>query len=149
VPPRSKPLPKKTSTRFAGGYNPELDENPEFKPVMAKFFQLQIGILRWCEKLGYINIISELSKISTHLYLLHETPLKSVFHLFAYLSQHHNTRVVFDPTYPVVVMYAFIKTDWKSMYGDAKEFLPSDTPTLMGMSLTCACLLILIMLVSI
>jgi hypothetical protein len=33
-----------------------------------------------------------------------------------------------DPTYPAVDMGTFIKTDWKSMYGDAKEVTPSDAP---------------------
>jgi hypothetical protein len=33
---------------------------------------------------------------------------------------------VFDPTYPSVDMGTFIKTDWKSMYGDVKEMIPSD-----------------------
>jgi hypothetical protein len=42
--------------------------------------------------------------------------------------QHHNARAVFDPTYPAVDMGTFIKTDWKSMHGDAKEMIPSDAP---------------------
>jgi hypothetical protein len=46
----------------------------------------------------------------------------------AYLGLHHNARVVFDPTYPAVDMGTFIKTDWKSMYGDVKEMIPSDAP---------------------
>jgi hypothetical protein len=33
---------------------------------------------------------------------------------------------LFDPTYPSVDMGTFIKTDWKSMYGDVKEMIPSD-----------------------
>jgi hypothetical protein len=40
--------------------------------------------------------------------------------------EYHNARVVFDPTYPAVDMGNFIKTDWKSMYGDVKEMIPSD-----------------------
>jgi hypothetical protein len=39
---------------------------------------------------------------------------------------------VFDPTYPSVDMGAFIKTDWKSMYGDVKEMIPPDTPVPRG-----------------
>jgi hypothetical protein len=46
--------------------------------------------------------------------------------VFAYLGIHNNSRVVFDPTYPAVDMGTFIKTDWKSMYGDVKEMIPSD-----------------------
>jgi hypothetical protein len=33
---------------------------------------------------------------------------------------------VFDPTYPSVDMGNFIKTDWKSMYGDVKEIITSN-----------------------
>jgi hypothetical protein len=56
----------------------------------------------------------------------------AVFHIFAYLALHHNSRVMFDPTYPSVDMGAFIKTDWKSMYGDVKEMIPSDSPVPRG-----------------
>jgi hypothetical protein len=45
--------------------------------------------------------------------------------VFAYLGLHHNARVVFDPTYPSVDMGTFIKTDWRYMYGDVKEMIPS------------------------
>jgi hypothetical protein len=57
-----------------------------------------------------------------------EGHLEAVFHVFAYLGIHHNARVVFDPTFPAVEMGTFIKTDWKSMYGDVKEMTPSDAP---------------------
>jgi hypothetical protein len=46
--------------------------------------------------------------------------------VFAYFALHHNSRVVFDPTYPTGNMAAFIKTDWKSIYGDVKEMIPPD-----------------------
>jgi hypothetical protein len=46
--------------------------------------------------------------------------------VFAYLGLHHNTIFVFDTTYPYVDMGTFTKTDWKSMYGDVKEMIPSD-----------------------
>jgi hypothetical protein len=46
----------------------------------------------------------------------------------AYLGLNKNTRVVCDPTYPSVDMGTFIKTDWKSMYGDVKEIIPSYAP---------------------
>jgi hypothetical protein len=57
-----------------------------------------------------------------------ESHLDAVYHLFAYLSLHHNARVVCDPTYPDVDMRAFIKTDWKPMYGDVKEAITPNAP---------------------
>jgi hypothetical protein len=61
-----------------------------------------------------------------------EGHLDAVYHLFAYLAMHHNARVVFDPTYHDVDMRAFIKTDWKPMYGDVKEAIPTNAPVTRG-----------------
>jgi hypothetical protein len=66
--------------------------------------------------------------LSTYLCSPGEGHLEAVFHVFAYLGLHHNARVVFNPTYPDVYMGTFIKTDWKAMYGDVKEMIPSDAP---------------------
>jgi hypothetical protein len=58
--------------------------------------------------------------LSTYLCFPREGHLEAVFHVFEYLGLYHNAEVVFNPTYPSVEMGNFIKTDWKSMYGDVK-----------------------------
>jgi hypothetical protein len=58
--------------------------------------------------------------------MMREGHFEAVFHVFAYLGLHHNAMVVFEPTYPSVDMGTFINTEWKSMYGDVKEIIPSD-----------------------
>jgi hypothetical protein len=121
-------LLKKSYGAFVGGYKPELDEIPELDSIRANFYQSQIRILLWCVELVCIDIITELSMLSTHLCLQGEGHLEAVFHVFAYLGLHHDTRFVFDPTYPSVDMGTFIKTDWKSMYGYMKDSVPSDAP---------------------
>jgi hypothetical protein len=126
--PGDQKLLKKAPGPFVGGCKPEIDESPELDPIRANFYQSQIGILRWYVELGRIDIITEVSMLSTYLFLTREVHLEAVFHVFAYLGLHHNARVVFDPTYPSVDMGTFIKTDWKSMYGDVKEMIPSDDP---------------------
>jgi hypothetical protein len=125
-------LMKKESGSFAGGYKPELDESPELDPTIANLYQSQIGILRWCVELGRIYIITEVSMLSTYLCLPREGHLEAVLHVFAYLGLNHNVIVVFDPTYPAFDMGTFIKTDWKSTYGDMKEMIPSDAPVPRG-----------------
>jgi hypothetical protein len=67
--PGDQMLVKKASGPFAGGYKPELDESPELDPTRANFYQSQIGILRWCVELGRIDIITEISMLSTYLCL--------------------------------------------------------------------------------
>jgi hypothetical protein len=126
--PGNKRLPKRAPAPFAGCYKPEIDEIPDLDPIRANFFQSQIGILRWCVELGRIEIMTDVSMLSTYLCLPREGHLDAVFHVFAYLVLHHNYRVVFDPPHPSVDMGAFIKTDWKSMYGDVKEMIPPDAP---------------------
>jgi hypothetical protein len=48
--------------------------------------------------------------------------------IWSFETRLSDTRVVFDPTYPSVYMSAFIKTDWKSMYGDVEEIIPPGAP---------------------
>jgi hypothetical protein len=55
-----------------------------------------------------------------------------VYYLFAYLSLHHNARVMFDLTYPDADMRTFIETYWKPMYGDIKGAIPPNTPVTRG-----------------
>jgi hypothetical protein len=126
--PGDQKFMKKASDQFAGGNKPELDESPELDPIRANFYQSQIGILRWCVELGCIEIITEVSMLSTYLCMPREGHLEDVFHVFSYIALHHNARVVFDPTYPSGDPDTFIKTDWKSMYGDVKEMIPYDAP---------------------
>jgi hypothetical protein len=66
--------------------------------------------------------------LSTYLCFPREGHLEAVFHVCAYLVLLHTAIVVFDPTYPAVDIITFVKTDWKSMCGDAKEMIPSDAP---------------------
>jgi hypothetical protein len=70
--------------------------------------------------MGHIDIITEVSMLSTYICLPREGHLEAVFHVFSYLGLHHNARVMFDSTYPDVYMGTFIKTDWNSMYVDVK-----------------------------
>jgi hypothetical protein len=79
-----------------------------------------------------ISIIPDVSMLSTHLFLPREGHLEAVLRVFAYMGLHHNARFVFDITYTSVDMGTFIKTYWKSMYGDVKGMLPSDAPVSRG-----------------
>jgi hypothetical protein len=117
-------LKKKTYDPVEATYRADIDDSPVLGPEIANYFQYQIGILCWFVELGRIDIITEVSMLSTFVCMPLECHVDAVYHLFAYLSLHHNARVVFEPTYPDIDMRAFIKTDWKPIYGDAKEAIP-------------------------
>jgi hypothetical protein len=123
---------KKAYVPFEATYRAGIDESPVLGPEMANYFQSQIEILCLCVELGRIDIITEVSMLSTCLSLPREVHLDAVYHLFAYLSLHHKEMVVFDLTYPNIDMRAFIKTDGKPMYGEIKEAILSNAPITRG-----------------
>ena len=61
--------------------------------------------------------------------LPHEGHLTQLFHMFAYFKKKHNSRMVFDPSYPFVDEEWFkSEEDWKVLYGDVKEAIPPGAP---------------------
>ena len=80
-------------------YRPELDVSEELDYEEANYYQSQIGILRWMVELGRVDIMVEVSMLSSHLALPRRGHLDAVFRIYAYLKCHHNASMVFDPTY--------------------------------------------------
>ncbi len=50
----------------------------------------------------------------------------------SYLSQKHNKRLIFDPTYPKIDMGQFPQYNWTDFYGNDKEAIPLDMPEPLG-----------------
>jgi transposase len=125
-------LEKKAPTPFVKDYRPELDITPELGPEEASYYQSQIGVLRWMVELGRIDIITEVSLLASQLAMPRSGHLEAVFRIYAYLDKKHNSRMVFDPTYPEVDMGSFKECDWKEFYGDVKEAVPPHAPTPRG-----------------
>jgi hypothetical protein len=53
----------------------------------------------------------------------------------SYLSQKHNTRLIFDPTYPKIDMGQFPQYNWTEFYGNVEEAIPVDMPEPLGKDL--------------
>ena len=129
----NRSLPKRAATPFPAGYRPEMDVTAELNHGDASFYQSYIGILRWCVELGRVDIITEVSMLASHLALPREGHLEAVYHIFAYLEKKHNSRVVFDPSYPLIDLSKFKECDWKAFYGDAIEAIPPNAPKPRGL----------------
>ena len=121
-------LDKRASAPFMRDYKPELDMSPELGPTEASYYQSQIGVLQWMVEIGRVDMITEVSMLASQLANPREGHLECVFHIYAYLKIHHNSRMVFDPTYPPIDMSQFKKCDWKTFYPAAKEALPTNAP---------------------
>jgi hypothetical protein len=131
-------LPKLTvKTKVRGpwphDYVSELDVTPAPDPARAQYYQSQIGVLLWIIELGRIDIVTEVSKLASCMILPREGHLEAVFHAYAYLKSKHNSRMAFDPCYPVIDLNKF-RTDanWVEFYGEMEEPIPLDAPKVRG-----------------
>ena len=126
-------LPKKAPNPYPYNYEPEMDTSDVLLPDLASYYQSLIGITRWMIELGRVDIAVEVSKLSSHNALPREGHFECLLHLMAYLRDHHNSRMAFDPSYPEIKESAFNKkADWSEFYHEAKEAIPSNAPPTRG-----------------
>ena len=82
--------------------------------------------------MGRVDIITEVSMLSSHLAMPRQGHLEALLHMMAYMKLHHNARMVFDPRYPKVNEDEFKRCDWTNFYGDVKEPMPPNAPKPLG-----------------
>jgi hypothetical protein len=79
-------------------------------------------------ELGRVDVITQVSMLAFQLASPRDGHLEAVCRIFAYLSNKHNSRMVFDPTNADIDMKSFKDCDWREFYGDVKEPLPPNMP---------------------
>ena len=105
-----------------------MDVTDELTPEMSSYYQSQCGVLHWMIELGRVGMITEVSLLASQMALPREGHLDAMFHLFGYLKNKTNSRLVFDLTYPEIDMSHFQKHDWTAFYGGVEEAIPMDAP---------------------
>lgn len=135
---RGEQLPRRAKAPLTTDYRPEVDVSPELSPTDAAHYQSLIGILRWMVELGRVDICCEVSMMSSHLALPRQGHLRELYHIFAYLKEHHNAELVFDPSEPDIDQSLFERKDWTTseMSHDTKEELPTNMPEPRGFGFT-------------
>jgi hypothetical protein len=58
--------------------------------------------------------------------------MEAVYHIFAYLSKHEKSSIIFDPTDPLPHTPTQAKVDWSSFYSELSEELPPKMPEPLG-----------------
>ena len=58
-------------------------------------------------ELGRIDVNVEVSMFSSHVVLPREGHMRELLHIFAYLKNHLNSEMVFDPSEPEIDMNSF------------------------------------------
>ena len=84
-------------------YRPDLDESPELKADGVQYYQELIGVLRWTVEIGRVNILYEVSTMSTLLAMPRIGHLEQLYHVFGYLKQNPKRKLAFDPDHPRVM----------------------------------------------
>ena len=97
---------------FPTDYDPDLYPTVELDEEQASYYQSQIGILHLIVELGRTDIATEVSLLASHVALPRKGPLQTVFHIYAYLKERHNSRLALDPSYPEIDMRIFYQADW-------------------------------------
>jgi hypothetical protein len=128
-------LPQPADNPFPYDYCPGLDLSEPLDPECSSFYQHHIGVMRWMVELGRIDIAIEVSLLSSHLAYPCKGHLETALHIMSYLSQKHNTQLIFDPTYPKLDMGQFPQYNWTEFYGNVEEAIPVDMPKPLGKDL--------------
>ena len=68
-------------------------------------------------EIGRVYIITKVSMLVSQMAIPIEGHLEEVLHVFAFIRQNYNTRMVFDPTYPAINVNDFKKCKRKNFYG--------------------------------
>ena len=123
---------RKQKTSWPAGYYAELDATDEVSSDLAGYYQSIIGILHWIVEIGRVDIIMEVSTLASQMALPRQGHLDAALHIFGRLKLHHNSRMVFDPSYPPIDHNAFQTHDWTRFYGDVHEAIPDNAPEPLG-----------------
>ena len=83
-------------------------------------------------ELGHIDLISEVSVIYLYCVSIRGGQLQLLLNISIYLKSYHNSRIVFDLSYPELDIDNFPCHDWNQFYGDLKKEVSGACPNPSG-----------------
>ena len=121
-------LPTKCYTPLPTDYHPVLDTSAELKADGVQYYQELIGVLRWAAEIGRVDILLEVSLMSSQMALPRIGHLEKLYRIFGYLKAVAKRKLAFDALHPRIDEQRFKTYDWFDFYRDAKEAIPTDMP---------------------
>jgi hypothetical protein len=125
---QGRQLSGRFSTPMTSGYRPELDYSPYLADGAINYYMELVGVLRWIVELGRIDIMIDVSLLSSYSMQPRMGHLDQVFHIFGYLKRNKRATLVFDESYVNWDESSFERHDWTDFYRDASEKLPPNAP---------------------
>ena len=83
-------------------------------------------------ELGHMDILTEVSQLSSFQAMPHVGHLEACYAIFPYLRKHPTMSLVFHPSRIHIWQDRFQSNDWQDFYGNDKEELPADMPKPLG-----------------
>ncbi len=127
-----KRLQGRFSTPMTANYRPELDYSPFLSDSAASYYMELIGILHWAVELGRIDIMIDVSLLSSYTMQPCMGHLDKVFHIFGYLKRNKRATIIFDEQRVDWNESAFQTHDWTDFYRGAKKMIPPNAPSPRG-----------------
>ena len=112
---------------YEAGYHPEMDVMPELNEAGVAKFQGFISTFQWMIELGQVNILTEVSQLSSFQAMPWEGHLEACYSIFAFLHKHPTMSLIFHPSCINISQDRFKSQDWMDFYGDGVEEPPPDT----------------------
>jgi hypothetical protein len=116
------------STPMTNGYCPELDYSPFLADSAINYYMELIAILRWIVELRRIDIMVNVSMLSSYSMQPRQGHLDQVFYIFGYLKHNKHATLVFDESTVEWNEASFEKHDWTDFYQGVIENKPTNAP---------------------
>ena len=84
-------------TPMSQGYYPEMEFPPELDQDLITNFQELFGILKWAVEIGRVDILTEISILSSYQESTRKGHLKQIYQIFAFLKKKPKITLYFDP----------------------------------------------------
>jgi Reverse transcriptase (RNA-dependent DNA polymerase) len=115
-------------------YKPEIDVSEVLDSEATTWYQQLIGMLRWICELGRIDILYEVSKLSSHCALPRKGHLEAAYNIFAHLEATASRKIVFDDHRVDIDPSCFTQPSWTDFYPNTDTKLPPNMLEPRGLS---------------
>ena len=132
-------LSSKAITPMIQDYKPELDTSDELDKHGITMYQELIGELRWAIEIGRVDILHEVSLLSSYQASPRRGHMEQLIHIFAFLKKKPKLTLYFDPQEPIIDTTRFngsTRGEFQDIYRGAEEQVPDRMPEPRGRAVT-------------
>jgi hypothetical protein len=129
--------PRKASFPLEQNDHPEMDDSTFLRQDETQQFQSLIGAMQWAVTIGRLDITTAVMSLSSFRTMPRSGDLERAKQIYGYLRKMKEARIRVITNEPDYSDYQDPEYDWSlSVYGDAREIIPTDIPEPKGKYVT-------------